>query len=180
MSTRMSSAMAHHILSQIIGRMFLLLVSNPGMTRHEARAIAARQIAQEQRAQRKASSFTSRPQSTANAGDALLAKLFGIIQRMDARREPPPEGQPLTGELARPVSTVSAAMVRKADPEPQPGLSVVGIYDGRTTGATLLSDEEFPAAMRSPIYRNWIRSIETNERIARERADARARARRRE
>jgi hypothetical protein len=168
------------IRDRIVLAKFWTLVANPAMSGAEAGKIAARQVAREIAEERKQQRKANRHPQPSTERDPLLARLFGIIQRMDQRREPPPEEQPLTGELARPVSTVSPAVVRKADPEPQPGLSVVGIYDGRTTGATLLGDEEFPAAMRSPIYRNWVGSIETNERIARERADARARARRRE
>ena len=125
----------HHILQQITVRTLWLLVGNPGLTREQAREIAAREVAQEQR--EKAKQDRAEGKSVAgvsqnaqgdvtidNAKEVLLARLLATAarlaeyQRTQAERNrvtSPPE-HPARWMKKRPTTAVSPDSPARTSP----------------------------------------------------------------
>jgi hypothetical protein len=143
-----------------------------GVDREEAKSIAAREIAQEQREQRKHVSNNN------HTGSALYRKLSGVLERMFGLNpvQEPPRGTPISGELALP-DTPPHVVNRTNEPEaPTPSDIVTGMWTGTGTDASTarwLNDEDFPARFHDDRTTfNWKRSITENQRIETERREA--------
>jgi hypothetical protein len=91
-----------HISGQLLLRTFWLGVQHPHLSRQELRAMAAQQLAEEQAEQAKHQHHQRRPKhpraadaaAPRAAPGALLSKIFGLIDRIEARRQRPPAATP--------------------------------------------------------------------------------------
>src|SRR6516165_9570365 len=108
-----------------INQRALVLYAMHGVSREEARSIAAREVAEEERQQRK---YTSNNNYT--GGSALYRKLAGILERMYGPRiEEPLRGTAISGELALPDTVPT---IRKSETT-DTTTSIVGMWTGTST-----------------------------------------------
>jgi hypothetical protein len=156
-----------YIAQQIRERSLVLRVMRD-LSPEQAKSIAAREIASEQRQQRKYASHNN------HTGSALYRRLARIVSIMHGgpRVEEPPRNAPIQGELALPDTPPHVVNIRKADPSTPNNDAPVGVWDGaRSDGAsaTWIEDEEFGPRWRDITTTGWRHSIELNERVRLER-----------
>jgi hypothetical protein len=152
----------------------------------EARLLAAREIAAERRAKERsalqfAAAGTTEGITVANARQWLLDKLAGMAERLKATANievsapPPPQiRKHVLDPAGLSVADKSPAPSAPTNNEPeQPATEpIIGIY-GTVSTAERIDDREFANSLRwgDRALEGWRRSLATNERIAREKAE---------
>jgi hypothetical protein len=154
-----------------INQRALVLYAMHGVSREEARKIAAREVAAEERQQRKHVANNN------HTGSALFRKLSGVLERMFATNpvQEPPRNAPIQGELALPVPNIVNRSVSDPPNKPNNSDAPCGVWDGaRSDGAsaTWIEDEEYSPRWRDLTTDNWRASIALNEKVQREREQA--------
>jgi hypothetical protein len=130
----------------------------------EARKLAAKELAQAQKQRQSKDRLKPAAANVSGVRRAFMQRLFDGLGRL--REQPQARPQTVPHVLHR-VPEPSVVIAR-AKPEP-PADQIIGVYVGRAGGAELISEDEYAASMRSPVYTNWIDSIRDAERRARER-----------
>jgi hypothetical protein len=117
------------VRQQITLRTFWMMVANPSLTKPEAKALAAEQLAIEAREQAKHPHKPStRRARAADASDthgaprALLARIFRVLDSIERRRTrpAPSPGPPAAPPAPTLVERVVAALTPAPEPEPPP------------------------------------------------------------
>jgi hypothetical protein len=155
-----------YISIKINQRALLLHVVN-GVSREEARKIAAREVAEEERQQRKHVA-----NNNYTGGGALFRKLSRILSNMYGATQvhEPERGAPISGELALPTRVVNATVEPTPPHKPHSDDVPCGVWTGGSDGSTavFIPDQEYHG-MVDIVTSNWRHSIENNERIRLER-----------
>jgi hypothetical protein len=136
----------------------------------EARKLAARELAQ---AQKQRQQKDVRPKSVggnaANSGGLRAEFMRRLFDGLGRLREPPRSRPRLVSHVLDRAVAAPPAVATKAEPPSANANLIIGVYVGESTGAQLISEDEYVGSLRSPVLANWRASIEANERRARER-----------
>jgi hypothetical protein len=136
------------------------------LPRDQAYAAAARDIADQERAQRQ-----DRHKLKAEKGNSLISSVLGMLERMH-----PDEAEcvPSTEHIESSRSGVSPSAIRKrpAQPELNEGYPD-GVFMGNVTGAQRIPDKEYHSSIHAldRSTHNWRMSISENARIEAERRE---------
>ena len=134
----------------------------------QAQRIAIRELAQEEREQRKQAANNNHV-----GGGALYRKLSGILERMFGGNvvQEPERGSPINGELALPNANIVNRTNEPEVPKPRGSDVPCGVWTGTSDGsaAVLIDDAEFSPRWHDITTTAWKQSIAYNERVERER-----------
>jgi hypothetical protein len=165
----MSASMQGFMTRQrIIMRSIAYRLSNPSATRQQCDALAAREIAAEQRREQK----QAKQQGTAAESNPLLARIESIFRNMrlweEAKMQSLPRG---FDRSSNDKQGVDGRMVRKVKP-PQPDGGILGVWPTSMRAAVRPDDSEYLPRFHDHTTANWRRSISENQRIEAERKAA--------
>jgi hypothetical protein len=165
----------------ILVRSLWMLASNPRLSREDARAQAAAEIAEEQRAQAR---YERRPTPAArprDARDTLIARVLAVASRLAASRSASPPSPPdhravrleraaaptppPSASTSRPRRSLGQRLASAFEPKPGPPEPEHPVYRAENSNAVLISDAEYAPRFRDGPTRNYRRSIEANERL---------------
>ena len=167
-----------YILNRIRNRAMTLMLLTPvgrdgqGLSRAEAERIAARELAEQQRASKPSTPPPPTDQITvSNAKRIFIARVEALAARLKAtpaRRNRLPR-TPAPTVLPHTLDPIASSPAPAAAPANE--LQIIGVFAGRITSAELIDDSEFHTSVSfgDRATNNWRASIERNQRMAQRR-----------
>jgi hypothetical protein len=146
---------------------FFKYLIGDGVTLEQATRDAGRELAQE----RKRKPLVSHDRTAAPGRSAggiraeLMRKLFDGLNRL---REAPAKPQLVPHVLDRDSVAAPPVVVTKTEQIDPPANQIIGVFVGNASGAELIDQADLPPRYFDRVTDNWRRSIERNERIARQ------------
>jgi hypothetical protein len=184
------------IREAIFTRGFWLHLSNPHLSREEARSLAVEQIAQEerekarhQRQRRQSAQPRTSKDGATDFGALLLARMMSMLANIERRRSratevptpappvvdavepvaPEPTPTPTLGQrITGTLHDLAARVGIEAQPEPEPTRPQPPLIRAEGSSAVLIDEEREMPHLVDQTTRNWRASIRRNEAIQRE------------
>jgi hypothetical protein len=140
------------VRSQLLVRTLWASLQHPELTHQQARELAAQQLAEEERerAQHQQHKPKPRQRRAADVADlravpgALLSKIFGLMDRIEARRRKPPAASPRPPQAAPAPTTLVEKVIAAFTPAPEPPPPQYSLFASSDGVVRQLSDDESP------------------------------------